>query len=364
MYYKPSLKRSVYAAKTQDGDLMLGINPITNTQYISNISELHKRLFELLDGGLTINELCNLLKQEKFDLNEQDLIEVLEQLDELGLIEDVCEERKLLSEESLIRYDRQLLLFSSVLNANYKSCYEYQKKLENTHVCILGIGGTGSYVFYGLAAMGVGKITVVDFDKVEKSNLSRQILYGENDLGKYKIDVLKEKCSNINKNIEYIFHNMKISTTEDIEKVIKDSNFVVLSADTPRGKIKYMLNEVCCKLNIPFLCSAGTATDLAICGPIVVPGKTACYQCSIKDEDRCYIDETYLESINKRYTTTVIDPYNAVSASIGVLETIKHITGFSPCRLYNHIYEFDFNTLESRFREIEKNSDCKICGNK
>lgn len=98
--------------------------------------------------------------------------------------------------------------------------------------------------------MGIGKITAVDFDKIELSNTSRQMLYWESDIGKYKVDVAKEKMLKINPRVDYEFINKKISSVEDVVSVAKNSDMIYLCADTPRGKIIDIVDEAALLLRV------------------------------------------------------------------------------------------------------------------
>ncbi len=97
-----------------------------------------------------------------------------------------------LSESEYNRFDRQINLFKHV-SGNFDNALLANSKLKDAKITIAGLGGCGSYVFYTLSAMGVGHIKSYDFDIVEESNLSRQILYNYNDLGKKRLMLLEIK---------------------------------------------------------------------------------------------------------------------------------------------------------------------------
>ncbi len=109
-------------------------------------------------------------------------------------IEELIQKRVLLKDEVPLtegRYSRQEGFFS-LLTDNIN---KYKDQIKNSQVLILGAGAIGTHVLWNLAAMGVKNITVVDYDIIEESNLNRQLFYDSNDIGKYKVDVLKQKVN-------------------------------------------------------------------------------------------------------------------------------------------------------------------------
>lgn len=93
-----------------------------------------------------------------------------------------------------------------------------RKKLSGSSVLILGCGGIGTHVAWNMCVLGVGKITLVDFDTVEESNLNRQILYSMDDIGKNKAEVLRERLQRINPNITVNVLNRKIWSEEELDE--------------------------------------------------------------------------------------------------------------------------------------------------
>lgn len=162
--------------------------------------------------------------------------------------------------------------------------YYWHKKMGNVPkvligktVLIMGCGGIGSHVAWNLTALGVGKIYLVDYDKVEVSNLNRQILYSVNDAGKYKVDVLKEKLQDINPYIKIEAINKKVSSEEDIKELIKMSapSCIVKSMDSPIYFPKW-LDKVCREENIKYVSGILAKTSQMI-GPTFIPNESACY---------------------------------------------------------------------------------------
>ena len=367
-FIKPSLKKNLFVSKSYNENIIFASHPLKDAINFESMGSIHKEIFLLLDGELSITEIHNYLVCKKYDVSIEELEEFINELDELELIEESqVFHSNIISESDMDRYNRQMLLFSSLPNNNIEKAIAIQEKIIESHVCIIGAGGTGSHFIYGLASMGIGALTIVDFDNVEESNLSRQMFYCKEDIGRSKINVLKEKCPLINDKTKYNYINKRIVTEDDIMEVVPNNcDLVILCADTPRGKIQFMLNKVCHRLNKALLCCAATSSDVATVGPIVIPGSTACLHCTLNKEDNTIIDneDTFVENLNNRFTTMVIEPYNALVANLGVLESIKHLTGFSKCNLYNKMIQFNMDNLISIHTDINKNKNCIVCGEK
>ncbi|MFT4143477.1 MAG: ThiF family adenylyltransferase [Mobilitalea sp.] len=152
-----------------------------------------------------------------------------------------------------------------------------QKKLAAKTVLILGCGGIGTHVAWNLAVLGVGRIVIVDFDTVEESNLNRQLLFDQGDVGRLKVDVLKGKLNSINPQIEVIPINKKIWSEEELDEIVASYKFdlVVKSLDSP-AKFPLWLDNICEKYNIKYISGITVSTSPMI-GPTYLPGVTSKY---------------------------------------------------------------------------------------
>lgn len=149
---------------------------------------------------------------------------------------------------------------------------EARVRLNASHVLILGCGGIGTHMAWHMATIGVGKLTLVDFDDVEESNLNRQMLFDRNDIGRCKINVLKEKLSAINPSIEIRTMNIHIASEDELEKVcVSDKyNLIVKSLDSP-ALLSMWLDHICKKHKLAYIAGI-TMRDNVLIGPSFVPG--------------------------------------------------------------------------------------------
>ena len=115
-----------------------------------------------------------------------------------------------------------------------------QQKLKSAKVLLLGMGGLGCPLSIYLASLGIGTIGIVDDDKVELSNLNRQIIYNINDIGKYKVDVAKKKIKLINKKIIIKSYKIRVNKT-NIDRLIK--NFDIVCDGTDNFKTRLLVND-------------------------------------------------------------------------------------------------------------------------
>lgn len=148
---------------------------------------------------------------------------------------------------------------------------EARSCLQESHVLILGCGGIGTHIAWHMSAIGVGRLTLLDFDVVEESNFNRQILFDRNDVGKHKVDVLKEKLSAINPYIKINTLCKRISSLEEMEEIcVKEQyNLIIKSIDSP-NEASLWLDHVCKCHKLPYVTGI-TMRDTILVGPSFVP---------------------------------------------------------------------------------------------
>ena len=133
-------------------------------------------------------------------------------------------------------------------------------KLQNAKVAVFGVGGVGSFVVEGLVRAGVGHFVLVDDDKICLTNLNRQIIATRNTIGKYKVDVAKERILEINPNATVEIYQEFYMPNSESNILTEDLDYVVDCIDTVTAKIELVIN--CKKLNIPIISAMGTGNKL------------------------------------------------------------------------------------------------------
>lgn len=239
-----------------------------------------------------------------------------------------------LSEEELERYNRQILLFG----------VEAQEKLKKSKVLIVGVGGLGSPAALYLVAAGVGELILVDFEKVELSNLNRQVLYWTRDIGRLKVEAAAEKLRELNPNVILKAYAVK-GDEESLEPLVKEVDLVVDGLDN--WETRFILNKLCVKYRKPFIHAGvhGLYGQLLI----VIPGVTPCLQCILPRAPK----ETH------RFPVLGTTP--GVLALLQVNEAIKILTGYGKPAINKLIV---YNGHELVFNEVavSRNPHCPICG--
>ena len=140
---------------------------------------------------------------------------------------------------------------------------ENLKKLQQKHVAVFGLGGVGSYVVEGLVRAGIGKFTLIDFDKVDVSNINRQIIATTKTVGRYKVDVEEERIKVINPNAKVITYKEFVGNqNENVElfQQLKNVDYIVDAIDTVAAKIRII--EFANKNNINIISALGTGNKL------------------------------------------------------------------------------------------------------
>ncbi|WP_306008783.1 ThiF family adenylyltransferase [Bacillus sp. MMSF_3353] len=313
-----------------------------------------------LDGSFSIDKISNDL-----DIDFESLKELINMLDNNGLIESDSSNNHSLDTLELERYRANINYFSNFSSIS-KSKYEYQDKLKNASVAVLGLGGA-NVLLAELAGMGVGKIVGVDYDSIELSNLNRQFLYTEHDIGKLKVDVIKNKIEEINSNVDMKVFNKKINSAYSLFEVIKDVDLVVNGIDQPPILATRWVNAVCNYFGIPFI--QGGIGNLKIMWQLINPTYNGCYDCFLINSIR---NEPIIEhQIRLAYKTkfdgrnTSFSPHVALLGGILGSEIARYFTGYAKHTDFSTSMALDTRTLEiKKSGSWSKIEDCPTCSKK
>jgi molybdopterin-synthase adenylyltransferase len=247
-----------------------------------------------------------------------------------------------LTNEDLQRYSRQIML--------EEIGFTGMEKLRDSKICVIGIGGIGNPIVTQLTAMGIGKLKIVDRDVIEISNLHRQHLYTENDIGKVKVEVAVERLKGINPTVEIEAVPVSVSKYT-AESIIKGFDVVIDALDSIDAR--YALNDACIKLGIPFIYAGALGMLGSVC--TILPNKSACLRC---------IFPALAEDDMPTCSTEGVHPSILYLVSgVQVSETIKIITGQQPT-LVNKLLYIDLNELSFDKIHVFRQEECPSCGSK
>ena len=240
---RPRIKRTTEQFQAPNGDLYLRRPSETGDIRIKDPSPQLRRLLNALDGTRTRREL-----DEEFGA---ELVgKLIEELCEMGLGEDASDD-ELIAPQSRARFDRQLRYFSDVSNERTPS--QCQGKLEDARIAVLGVGGLGGWSALALACCGIGEMLLVDFDTVELSNLNRQILYGEADVGQPKARLAAARLGVFNSSIRVKTREERLDSEAAVAAVIEGYDLVVNAVDWPAHDIELWVNSACFAADIPYI---------------------------------------------------------------------------------------------------------------
>lgn len=245
-----------------------------------------------------------------------------------------------MNDDQLLRYSRQLSL-SQIDFAG-------QQKLLDSHVAIIGLGGLGSPVALYLASAGVGQLTLVDDDIVELSNLQRQIIHGESDLTKSKVQSAAESISAINAECRVTTIENRLERSA-LEALVKKVDVVVDCTDNFASR--FVLNEVTQQLSTPLVSGAAIRMEGQVTVYDARQKGSACYQCVYKNKGE--LEQSCSE-------TGVLSPLLGIIGSVQAVETVKLIvdTGVS---LSGRLLILDATTMTWREIRLRQDPDCPTC---
>lgn len=223
-----------------------------------------------------------------------------------------------------------------------------QNLIANSHIAIIGAGGLGCPCLLYLAAAGIGKITIIDDDIVDISNLQRQIIFKTNDIGTPKVDCAKREIKALDDNIEIITHQCRINK-ENAENLLKDADIIIDGCDN--FETRFIVNEASFKLKKILISGALGQFEGQIMAFDYRGGNGPCYNCFVPDmpqtQENCNI-------------MGVVGAICGIIGSIMALEALKIIANAGNS-LIGRIIIFDGLNAKSRNIAQSENENCKIC---
>ncbi|MBK4775898.1 molybdopterin-synthase adenylyltransferase MoeB (plasmid) [Candidatus Pantoea edessiphila] len=251
----------------------------------------------------------------------------------------------MLDNNSFLRYSRQLLLDEIGLNG--------QTLLSCSTVLVVGLGGLGSPAVLYLAAAGIGKLIIADNDKLNITNLQRQILYNTNEIGKLKVNLAQKKLVNLNPDGCYISLKDKINNSY-LDKYVKDVNLVLDCSDNMITR--YNINSACVRHNKPLISASATGFDGQIIR-ILPPWENGCYSCLFPDLNKKTIDDKNCSSFG------ILGPVVGLMGTLQALEAIKFLCNITTPMSSNQgtLWLFNGKYLTWKNLQLSKNPLCPVC---
>ena len=246
------------------------------------------------------------------------------------------------SNKDLERYSRQIILKKVGILG--------QKKIQNSKVLVVGCGGLGSPVIDLLSRAGIGKIGMMDHDKVSLSNLHRQIMFTADDVGKYKVNILKKKISKINKKVKVKIYSNK-ADEKNLGKILKKYDVIVDGTDN--FKAKFLLNKFSLKYKKKLIIGAISKFE----------GHIFTFDFSLKKSPclKCFYQGEPAEGVLDCETDGILGSTAVITGSLQANEVLKAILNVGK-NLNSHILIVDLLNLKFRKVLFRKRKGC-ICEN-
>jgi adenylyltransferase/sulfurtransferase len=256
-------------------------------------------------------------------------------------MDPVVDHHEELDLDEIRRYSRHLIMPEVAMDG--------QQRLKAAKVLCIGAGGLGSPVAMYLAAAGVGTLGIVEFDVVDETNLQRQIIHGQSDVGRSKAQSAKETIAEINPNVNVVLHETRLDSTNALE-ILKDYDLIVDGTDN--FPTRYLVNDACVLLHKPYVW--GSIFRFEGQASVFWADRGPCYRCLYPEPPPPGMVPSCAEG-------GVLGVLCATVGSIQATEAVKLIIGagnplIGRLKLYDAL-EMDLKTIK-----VRKDPGCPICG--
>jgi adenylyltransferase/sulfurtransferase len=249
-----------------------------------------------------------------------------------------------LSVDEVRRYSRHLIIPDVGMTG--------QKRLKNAKVLVIGAGGLGSPALLYLAAAGVGTLGIAEFDEVDESNLQRQIIHGQSDVGRSKAESARESIAEANPYVEVVVHDERLDN-DNVMRIFEGYDLIVDGTDN--FATRYMVNDAAYFLGIPYVWGSIYRFDgqASVFAPTLVDD-APCYRCLYPEPPPPGMVPSCAEG-------GVLGVLCASIGSIQVNEAIKLLTGIGE-PLVGRLMIYDALEMEYRKLKVRKDPGCALCG--
>ncbi len=325
-------------------------------------------LLRLMDGNRDPDAICRALQDEFPDVTAGEVAQAVRDLDDCGLIQDASDTGSDFDAASAERWAPNFGFFETYASTSV-SKYEFQRRMRDCKVAVIGVGGVGTHLLLDLVAIGFTDITIVDFDRVELSNLNRQVLYGEPFLGQHKVHIAADRARALNSSITLRVEQSRIMSADDAYRVVSDRDIVVCSADGPKLDIPHWVNEACVRAGAAMI-SGGVDTQRSLLYT-VVPGISGCVECwydQVQEADpvsRMVASE--LRAIEARgdkfgEDTAAFNGLVVLNAAHTIGEVVRLASRVSAPLSVGRLLEMTFQDPQLTVTEtLKRLPDCRIC---
>lgn len=356
---RPRLKKCLHALRISDREILLKDFRHTLALRGESVERILSGLMPKLNGKNTVEDLTRRLGIER-----SILMGILRELNGRHLLEDDSPGDKLrLDPISSRQLDDQLTYFSQFQGNKF----DFQRRLRDSKVAILGLKGTGYHIALSFANAGVGKILAVDPASEEADTLESPFL-GRDDLGKPLIETLEGRLDSQFPLLEFTGCAKRIASVRQLRRLIEDCHLIVVCLLNPYSPLLEVVNKCCLELLKPWL-SAYSFGDRAFVGPTVIPGETPCYECF---QLRAFSTEQHLDEQMlwvehfRRNPDSEIDLgglacFRDILSGFITMECLRVLTSYAPPLTYGRLLTIDFLDYGLESHEILRVPRCPSC---
>ena len=250
-----------------------------------------------------------------------------------------------LSRQEVMRYSRHLIIPDVAMDG--------QKRLKNAKVLTIGAGGLGSPALLYLAAAGVGTLGIVDFDVVDESNLQRQVIHGQSDIGRSKAESARDSIREINPLIDVVLHQKRLDSGNVFE-IFRQYDLIVDGTDN--FATRYLVNDAAFLLGKPYVWGSIYRFDgqASVFWPTAPGGEAPCYRCLYPEPPPPGMVPSCAEG-------GVLGVLCASIGSIQSTEAVKLLMGIGE-PLVGSLMVYDALDMEYRKIKVRKDPECPLCG--
>lgn len=313
-------------------------------------------LLRLLREGIrTEPELVDAMAAKGFTVSKEDIAAALAQFDEWRLLERAGDDNTLSLE---VRHRHQSNLRSyDVTSSLDMSSADQHRTVAAARVLLLGAGGVGSGVLQSMMGLGVGHVTLVDFDVVETKNLARQFAYGLAAIGERKVDAAKAWADSYSHGTVVEPVHARVASAAEVRELARGHDLVICAVDSP-DDIQLMVNEACFDLGIPYV--VGGLAYSTLCYWSVEPGKSPCRRCLAlhRDAEGAAPDALFERDTVNRATGPVVQ----LLAGLVTMEAMRYIRRVEPpvAAACYHVFELADGMTTER-HAWSRHPDCELC---
>lgn len=375
MEFYPKLKTCFPLYKNKQGTICIG--EVEDTGFlVENPPPFFLDLIELLDGRKSIPEIHDQLTAQNHDLSPESLIEIIDAMKNQGCIENGQTQPSQLSGEELEFYSRQLAFFSLSEKQGLPG-YFYQEKLKSQKVIIFGMGGWGTWISLNLCQAGFGHLVLIDGDKIELSNLNRQVLFQHEDIGQLKSVIARDRLQKINPfiNVKAFPHFVKNDATQ-IEKILEGGSLILICWSNLsyflEGNVDYKIHELAFQKKIPLLEVSADPLEIKIGPYFSNNGLDPCFKCIQNDvKSTFYSTDPGMADFQNQALKRLESETHVVSwqsapalstmAGLVVDQAIKTITGLSSPLCKGTTLKLSLKDYKMTQMKYSKNKQCEWC---